>query len=132
MKELIQSCIKRGCLIEPELLEMLKTTNPIISDNLIEILLSIQNKKILSKDIFLNNLPRINSFLDTISKSSSDDKKNAIETFKTNFISFSNIEEKSIKQNLITADFKILKSYNLQSKKVTVEDFVKYFKVRMI
>ena len=134
MKELIQCCIRKGCLIDSELLNLLKDSSPLISENLIETFLAVQNKKILTKNLFLTNLNKILRILTELKINSTAEKKSALEDFINNFSSTSpksTIIPDDIKTNLQNT-INIIKSYNIQSRKVTVDDFVKYFKARFL
>ena len=134
MKELIQCCIRKGCLIDSELLTLLKDTNPLICESLIETILSVQNKKILTKDLFLDNVAKIIKIFEELRQTSNNDKKEALEDFISNF-SLTHPSSQIIRGELKTNNnnnINIIKSYNVQSKKVAVDDFVKYFKARFI
>jgi len=134
MKELIQCCIRKGCLLDSELLNVLKNTDPIISEALVETILSVQNKKILTKDLFFTNLSKIIKIFEELKITSNIDKKKAIEDFISNFSLThpTSIIIKDEPSNNFGNNINILKSYNIQSRKVVVEDFVKYFKSRLV
>jgi DNA polymerase II small subunit len=132
MKEIIQSCIKKGCLVDSQLLNTIRDINPIISEDLIDVLLTVQNKKILTKNLFFDNLKKIVNIFEEIKQTSNEQKKKAIDDFINNFSVFSSKKSDKIDSNLNFEDLKIIKLYNIPGRKIVVNDFVKHFKSRLI
>ncbi|MEM4330428.1 MAG: metallophosphoesterase [Candidatus Pacearchaeota archaeon] len=114
-KELFYFCLEKNILLEKELFSLLQNLNKESSKKIILFLFENLKKNFLKKEDFLNNLDKISLFL------SEEEKK----FFSNNPLS-SRQEQSPLKNNSI----KILLSFKISSKKVSISDFVDYFRAR--
>lgn len=145
MEEIIKEFMKQGYLIDPKIIALIN--NPIIneiSSDFINTVVMFKPSKILSYDFFMNNLPLIVKELE--SKNLNDKYSHSLEYLKSflkieikkpslDLLEINKEKEEKEKQEeklraLSFRDIKIIESFNIENKKVTVEDFVKYFKDR--
>jgi len=131
VEEILDICIRKGFLVDKDILNILNELNDI---NLTEIILESIKKeyheRILTRNFFNDNKTKL--YCSLSNRSSIVEKlflKLGVSLEITKEISFSNRETntslKSSKESV-----KILKSYNFNPKKIEVEDFVKSFRVR--
>jgi len=122
---LVNEFLERGILVDPELLKLLKDINtPIIVD----ILQQIEPKKFISKKAFLDNLDKITLILNNLKDNQKEGEEREI--IRKTLASLSVITKKEVVEGEGKA--KVLKSWIVPSRKITVDDFVKYFQNRFI
>jgi DNA polymerase II small subunit len=120
---IITELMERGILIDPELVPIIKAINsPII----IDILQQISNKKFISKKDFLDNLEKI-TFI--INNSKDKQEEESFNLIRKTLSSLSVIKKES---NVDSNKSRIVRSWAIPSRKIAVEDFVKYFQNRFI
>ncbi|MEM2956159.1 MAG: metallophosphoesterase [Candidatus Pacearchaeota archaeon] len=124
---IIKAFLQEGILIEPSLLEFFKTNQ--ISYNLIDVIKSL-NISFLSKDVLFQNNEKIKFFLESIKHGKNDEEKALIEKTIECLSIFKKEIKNETKENKIK--FKILESWKIPSRKINVDDFVKYFKNRLV
>ena len=129
---IIKSFLQEGILIEPSLLEFFKNNS--ITYDIIPIIKSL-DLTFLSKQSLFSNHDRINFFLESMKSGKSDEEKKIIQNTIECFSVFSRKEEKKEKsegKNDEQISFKILESWKIPGKKIEVDDFVRYFKARLL
>jgi DNA polymerase II small subunit len=119
---LISELMERGVLVDPELVPILK---PLSSPLMADILQQISIKKFISKKNFLDNLEKISSILENTKDKKEDE---SLILIRKALSSLSNVKKESTNENKV----KILKSWIIPSRKIVVDDFVKYFQNRFI
>lgn len=119
----INELLERGILVDSELLAILKQMD---SSLIIDILQQIDTRKFISKKNFIENLDKIKSALNSIKDKEQGDSLSII---KKTLDSLSIIEKKGSED---TGNSKVLKSWMIPSRKIVVDDFVKYFQTRFI
>jgi DNA polymerase II small subunit len=119
---IIAELLENGILVDPELVPILKTIDsPLITS----ILQQINNKKFISKKIFMDNLDKITFILNN-SKGKNEDE--SIDLLKKTLTSLSAIK----KEEFSGSSARVLRSWAIPSRKITVDDFVKHFQSRFI
>ncbi|PIU75938.1 DNA polymerase II [Candidatus Pacearchaeota archaeon CG06_land_8_20_14_3_00_35_12] len=145
MKETILNFLRNGFLIKSDMLNVLNQTDDILILDLVEIIKALETKeKILSKDFLMTHFDRINISLKNLERSADNTKKIAIQNF-ISLLSMNNLhikpKELEIKKELKEKEsilktasklktFKVVKNWNLPTKKIEVQDFVNYFRSR--
>jgi len=136
MQEAAKLFLENGFLLEPKFQEIINKINQSVAKEVVNVITSVIKQKIISSEVFLLNIDSINKKLDSIKEKKSPSVRKQLEEIINYFSSLKvQREEKSeeneeIAINRDTNDFKILKSYAIKSKKISVDDFVSYFRNR--
>jgi DNA polymerase II small subunit len=120
----INELLERGILVDAELLAILKQMD---SSLIIDILQQIDKRKFISKKNFIENMDKIKMALGAIKDKGQGESLNII---RKTLESLSNLEKKEVGDDVGKA--KVLKSWIIPSRKIVVDDFVKYFQSRFI
>lgn len=142
--DILQSCISKGYLIEKDLLHIFENINSIdseMSQEILTILLGISKEKILKKKILTENANKLMILLLNL-KEKKENKRESIDSivnFLQSFVKLTLSEAKEANEEEKTPEkayqetkngVKIISSPHINSKKITVEDFVRYFRNR--
>ncbi len=132
-KEILRFCLENGLLVDKEILNLLSETKDTESVKLIINHLKNQtNKKILTRSLIIDNKDQVKKILSNLPK----DKQKQFENFKIKLglsIEFSKevSTEKEIKEEIKTENVRVVSMAQSTSKKLEVDDFVKYFRARI-
>jgi len=129
---IVKSFLQEGILIEPSLLEFFKNNS--ITYDIIPIIKSL-SITFLSKQSLFSNHDRIKFFLESMKPGKTEEETKIIQNTIECFSIFSRKEEKKEKsggKNDEKISFKILESWRIPGKKIEVDDFVRYFKARLL
>jgi DNA polymerase II small subunit len=144
MEQIIKRFMQKGFLVDQNLVKIISnnSVNEILSE-FIGIIISFNPPKIISKDFFFDNIDPILKQIEIKSKISEEKQKfvRALDYLKQfNFEVKKPLklelkqEEKEVEKDEEKESFfrgvRILESFCIENRKVTVEDFVKYFKDR--
>jgi len=120
-KEILKSCIKKGFLIDKEVLEALSSFELSFSEKLINGIFDAKvSEKFLTKDFFESNY-----YILEVLFCLNDEC-----ILLDNFISKLNINKKEQKLINYPNDVKILSSNSISSKKIEISDFIQHFRNR--
>jgi len=121
---LINVFLERGLLVDPELLKLLKEIDtPLIVD----ILQQLEDKKFISKKTFLDNIDKITLILNNLKDKQEEGKER--EMIKKTLNSLNTINKKESGEE---GKSKVLRSWNIPTKKIVLDDFIKYFQSRFM
>lgn len=121
--QFVQNCLSKGYLVESSLIQLFNNSG--ISEkglsDLSASLINLRPEKIISKEFFLENIPKLTIF------SFNDEVKNFLDSFKI-------LDEPKDIARPINApkDVEIIDEIQIKNKKITVEDFVHYFRERYL
>jgi DNA polymerase II small subunit len=152
MNELVKSCLEKGFLIDVNLASLLKELYVVDKElclTLLDILQDIKKEKILTKEIFSKHLPKIFIILNNqiIKKRKEPLVRNFLDILKRNFLISEETDfikgvekrekEKITKIKTRADEYKelgveIIHSYELPTRKITIEDFVKHYSNRFL
>jgi len=127
---IVKSFLQEGILIEPSLLDFFKKNQ--MTYDIVGIIKSL-NVGFLSKESLCSNHDRIILFLEKSKTNKTDGEQALIQKTIENFAVFKKPEEsKTEPKTEKNYAFKIIESWNSPSKKIELEDFVRYFKSRYV
>lgn len=134
-KEILQFCIKKGLLLDKDILNLFKEIGDIETAKLvIEKMGQYTQKKVITKNLFNENREQV----DRIFSSLPENSQRNVESLKIKLglsIEISkeiNISKEKIMRLPDFEDVKIVSSVPVVNKKIEVGDFVKYFKNRFL
>ncbi len=149
MEKIIKEFMEKGYLIDQNLIKLI--SNPVIDDiikDFTKIIISFNPSRIISEEFFLKNLNLIIKEFEVKSQVVVEKEKffkaiNYLKQFSTQIVPSIEIKkekeekdrlgkgkEEEIRKNLFR-DVRILESFCIENRKITVGDFVKYFKDRL-
>ena len=138
MSEVIKTCLKKGFLVDPNSAELLNeiSTDTELFDFLLNSCNGMMKERVINNNFFSDNLDKISILLNNF-KERRPEKKEAVEICIT-FLSekFRVITKKEEKTEPIETGggnhngVKVIASYMIPSRKIEVEDFVRYFRNR--
>jgi DNA polymerase II small subunit len=128
--EILRECMKKGFLLDREMLEMFNTLDEKKTKEIIDVLAGLKLKeRVVTRRVFSENLEKIQGSIFRFSKN------DEVEEF---FIGFGgesgekkpNVDNTVNNKKNINDKVKIIKSPVFEKRKITVNDFVKHFKSR--
>ena len=144
MNDIINLCLEKGFLVEPDIADILKKTASIdyfVFEKIIDIISDMNEKKILTKNFFVNNFYKIKLILENIAEQNKGKKESILKSIFFLSSSFElpkeekpaeKAEERKEAEKKPIKEVKIIESYHIPGKKLEVEDFVRYFRKRFI
>ncbi len=139
-QEIVKELLNKGYLIEPELVNIFNNKALDLEKEFVEIILKLKPPKLISKNFFLLNIIKVISLLNKDNELSKETKEKAVDYFSS-FIEKKETQDKEKKgeekgkeeeQKKVRKGVVIVEAYEPKTKKITVEDFVKYFKSRFL
>ncbi len=134
-KEILNFCVKKGLLLDKEVLGVIeKLDNLDLAETILKRIENECKEKIITKSFLTKNIIKVKSILEDSAGGKEDIEKFfinlglSIEITKQKIAPIQEIE-KEIKLKEFE-NFKILTSYQIPSKKLCVQDFIKYFRGR--
>jgi len=134
-KEILQFCIKKGLLLDKDILNLFKELGDVETAKLvIERMGQYTQKKMITKSLFSENREQV----DRIFSSLPENSQRNVESLKIKLgLSIEISKEIEIKKEKVMRlpdfeDVKIVSSVPVVNKKIVVADFVKYFKNRFL
>lgn len=146
--------LKKGLLIEPGIQDIFNDISPVLREEIADIFTGIifqrnDGRKFITRQDFLSNIYKINLILENLKKDRPekavffDETKSYLSSLlhpkekKEEFVKFElekevdiNEFESQIKDVKVAEPIHIVKSYNIQPRKIEVNDFVKHFRNR--
>jgi len=134
--EILKFCLEKGCLLDKEILELLSQIDDIeLAKELVNKFHLVLNEKFLTKTLFSKNMNKIKHVFEDYE---SDKYKKTIERLCINLgfnleVTKERIEKREDKKEVkkpTENNLRISRLSSFDEKKITVEDFVKYFRTR--
>lgn len=132
-QDILKFCLEKGFLLDNEVLNMFNETTDVDSVKLIiERIKDSTNQRIITKSLFNQNKDKVFQLLSALPK----ENQQGLEKLKIKLglsieISKEVSEEKIIRKDFENNGVKVLSSFLNPSKKLEVNDFIKYFKNRL-